>query len=358
MYPVFHAPRPRLPSVLSVFGPIEQYQADRDKRSLFSGNTGAVLEPLDAYLAHLLVNVHPGEPVLLDLTAEQTSGASTLLGVLHPRQPRVFAVGGPLPGDRRAYRGAVEEFLQQRNTDLSLLHWLSYDEMSAALKGETDVLVFLAANRPAVDAEVEQWLNLLPSAIVLVFGLGAVGSCAALDALVQRFPTGSPRRLALLRDSGEVLSASRLGMVAGRDNTAAETARRRLQQLFTSNYSFLSLLRLATEQAIRASGSDGVVRGSHGSFLEWNQEINQLKKAAQQARADAEAAFEELRTLKHSLSYRLSERFRHWRRQLAPDQTWRYRLFRGLRRSAQIVRHEGFFCLLRRIVHRCLRRSV
>src|SRR5579875_2263540 len=79
MYPVFHAPRPRLPSVLSVFGPIEQYQADRDKRSLFSGNTGAVLEPLDAYLAHLLVNVHPGEPVLLDLTAEQTSGASTLL---------------------------------------------------------------------------------------------------------------------------------------------------------------------------------------------------------------------------------------------------------------------------------------
>src|SRR5579875_2827462 len=158
MYPVFHAPRTRLPSVLSVFGPIEQYQADRDKRSLFSGNTGAVLEPLDAYLAHLLVNVHP-------------------------REPRVFAVGGPLPGDRRAYRGAVEEFLQQRNIDLSLLHWLSYDEMSAALKGETDVLVFLAANRPAVDAEVEQWLNLLPSAIVLVFGLGAVGSCTALDAL-------------------------------------------------------------------------------------------------------------------------------------------------------------------------------
>jgi hypothetical protein len=339
MYPTLHTTRPRLPSVLSVFGPIEQYQAEQDKRAPFRG-AAAIIEPLDAYLAHLLVNVYPGEPVLLDLAAEATAGASTLLGLLHPRQPRVYAVAGPLPGDRRAYRGMVEEFVQRQGKELTPLHWLSRAESAADLHGETDVFIFVAASEPDVDAKAEQWLNFLPSAIVLVFGLGAVGDCAVLDALVHRFPTGSPRRLTLLRESGEVLSASRLGIVAEHSNAAAELTLRRFQQLFTGNYSFLGLLRSVTEQALGASQSD--------TFLEWNDEINQLKKAAA----------EELHALKSSLSYRLSERLLRWRQQLAPDGTWRHRLFQVLRRIAQIVRREGCFSLLRRLVRRCFRRKV
>ena len=355
MYPAFTPTRPRLPSVLSVYQPIEQYQADLSKRSLLLGEAVAALEAMDAYLAHLLIQVHPGEPVLVDWAAEATAGASTLVGLLHPRRPRVHAAGGPLPGDRRSYRGIVETFLQRQGKDLSLLQWLPGVEPAAELRGETDAIVFVVASRPNVDAEVEQWLNVLPSAIVLVFGLGAVGDCPALDALVGRFPTGSPRRLALLRDGGEVLSASRLGMVAGRDNAAAEIALRRLKQHFTSNYTFLALLRSVTEQAIHASASDSAARESSIHFAAWNKEINQLKKAAQQGLADAGAA-EELRTLKSSLSFRLSERFRRWRKQLAPEQTRRYRLFQLMRRVAQIGRHEGVRGLFSRVVRRCLRR--
>ncbi len=355
MYPAFSTTRPRLPSVLSVYQPIEQYQADLGKRNPPLSDAVAALEPLDAYLAHLLVSLHPGEPVLIDWAAEATAGASTLIGLLHPRRPFVRAVCGPALDSRRSYRGVVEAFLQRQGKDLSLLQWLPNVEPAAELEGESDVVIFVAASRPNVDAEIEQWLNLLPSAIVLVFGLGAVGDCAALDALVGRFPTGSPRRLTLLRDSGEVLSASRLGVAAGRDNVAAQTALRRLKQQFTGNYSFLALLRSVTEQAIHATASDPAARESSIHFAAWNKEINQLKKAAQQGLADAGAA-EELRALKSSLSYRLSERFRRWRRQLAPEQTRRYRLFQLMRRVAQIGRHEGVRGLASRVVHRCLRR--
>lgn len=354
MYPAFTTTRPRLPSVLSVYQPIEQYQADLGYRGLLRGDAVAALEPLDAYLVHLLVQVHPGEPAVIDWAAEATAGASTLVGLLHPRRPFVRAVGGPAPDYRRSYRGIVEAFLQRQGKDLSLLQWLPSVEPASELAGEPDVILFVAASRPNLDAEIEQWLNVLPSALVLVFGLGAVGDCAVLDALIRRFPTGSPRRLALLRESGEVLSASRLGVVAGRDNAAAETALRRLKQQFTSNYSFLGLLRSVTEQAIHASASDPAARESSIHFAAWNKEINQLKKEAQQGRDDAGAA-EELRALKSSLSYRLSERFRRWRKQLAPERTRRDRLLQLLRRAAQIGRHEGVRGLFTRAVRRCVR---
>ncbi len=353
MYPAFNTTRPHLSSVLSVFEPIEQYQDELQKRGLFHSKPVTALEPLDAYLAHLLITVHPGEPAILDLAAEVTAGASTLLGLLHSRQPHVRAIGGPLSGDRRAYRGAVEEFVQRQGKALASLEWLPQAEHPL---GATDVVVFVAASRPDVDSEVERCLKCIPSALVLVFGLGPVGDCAALDALLKRFPTGSPHRLTLLRESGEALSASRLGMVTQRDNATAEAALRRLKQLFTSNYSFLGLLRSASEKAIRAAGSDLAVRENDGSFLEWNHEINQLKKAAQHAREHAEAG-EELRALKGRISYRLSDRFSRWRKQLASDRTRRHRLLELLRRIRQVIRHEGFLGLSRRVARHCFRRK-
>jgi hypothetical protein len=353
MYSAFNTTRPQLPSVLSVFGPIEQYQGELQKRGPLPGNAVAALEPLDAYLAHLLLTVHPGEPAILDLAAEATTGASTLLGLLHPRQPHVRAIGGPLPGDRRGYRSAVEEFVQRQGKALSSLEWLPHAEHR---QGNTDIVVFVAANKPDIDAEVQRCLNQVPSAIVLVFSLGPVGDCVALDDLLKRFPTGSPHRLTLLRESGEALSASRLGMVSERANETAEAALRRLKQFFTSNYSFLGLLRSASEKAIRASGSDTAVRERDGAFLEWNHEINQLKKAAQHAREHAEAA-EELRALKGRIGYRLSERFGRWRKQFAPNRTRRHRLLELLRRIGQVVRHDGVLGLSRRIVRRLWRNT-
>jgi len=385
MHPAFTKKRPRLPSISTVFQPIEQYRAALEEQQPLA-DPAVSLEALDAYLVHLFLDYHPGAPAVLDFAAEATAGASALLASLHPRVEHVHAIGGPLPGHRRAYRGVVEDCLGDQDRPPARLEWLSSAEVTPQRKAGADAVFFVDAGRADVDAEVERCLNVLPAAVVLVFDLGAVGDCAAIDALLQRFPSGSPRRFALLRDCGEVLSASRLGMVASREDSSAEVILCRLGQLFTGNYSFLGLLRSATEGAIRATSSDKDVLQNDRLFTDWNAEINRLKQAAQQAREDAAqaresaarqaredaaqqaresaaqqahegaAAREELFRIRSALSYRLSERLCRWRGRLAPETTWRYSIYHVVRRSAQIWRKEGAGSLLRRIARRCFRR--
>jgi hypothetical protein len=362
MYPTLAKTRAQLPSLSTVSGPIEQYYAALQEQRPLAASTATSLEALDAYLVHLFLNCHPETTTLLDLAAEATAGASSLLGLLHPRVKQVRALGGPLPGDRRAYRGVVEDFLFDKGQALSCLEWLSSAELSGQRGTGGDIVLFIEAGCADMDAEVERCLNAVPSAVVLIFGLGAVGDCAAIDALLRRFPSGSPRRFTLWRESGEALSASRLGMVASRDNPAAKIALVRLKQLFTGNYSFLGLLRSATEQAIRSSSSDGdVQQNGRGLFTDWNEEIKQLKQAAAAANAEidrvrqaAAAQADELHALKGSIRCLVKELLRRLRRRLAPDQTRRHRLFQILRRAAQIRRQDGLRGLMRRIVRRCL----
>ncbi|HEY7158792.1 MAG TPA: hypothetical protein VH575_32910 [Gemmataceae bacterium] len=356
MYPTFAKTRPRLPSLATVFQPLEQYHAALEERCPLGAPAAASLEALDAYLVHLFLNCHPSAPVVLDLAAEATAGASTLLGLLHPRVKHVAAVGGPLPGDRRAYRGVVEDFLRDQGQPLARLQWLAGAEVTSQWNAGADAVLFVDAGRADVDAEVERCLNVLPAAVVLVFGLGAVGDCAAIDSLLQRFPSGSRRRFALLRDYGEVLSASRVGMVASRDDSSAEVALVRLRHLFTGNYNFLGLLRSATEQAIRSTSSDRDALHGHLLFADWNAEINRLKQTAQKAREDTAAREEELLRFQRTLSYRLRDRLCRLRGRLVPETTWRYRVYHLVRRSARIWRKEGTRSLLRRIARRFLRR--
>jgi hypothetical protein len=357
MYPPFTKTRPRLPSLSTVFQPIEQYHAALEERCPLAAPAVASLEALDAYLVHLFLNCHPSAPTVLDLAAEATAGASTLLGLLHPRVKHVRAVGGPLPGDRRAYRGVVEDFLRDQGQPLARLEWIPNADATSQRNVGADAVLFLDAGREAVDAEVERWLNVFPAAIVLVFGLGAVGDCAAIDSLLRRFPSGSRRRFALVRDYGEALSASRLGVVASRDESSADVALFRLRQLFAGNYTFLGLLRSATEQAIRSTSSDqDVLQSGHCLFGDWNAEINRLKQAAQQAREEKAVREEELLRFQRTLSYRLADRLCRWRGRLAPETTWRYRVYHLVRRSAQVWHKEGASGLLRRMARRCLRR--
>jgi hypothetical protein len=89
---------------------------------------------------------------------------------------------------------------------------------------------------------------------------------------------------------------------------------------------------------------------------EAQQRVHQLSGEIIQARERAASREEEL-LLQSTLSYRIGNRLCRLRSQLAPEPTWRYRLYRLVRRAAQIWRKEGARSLHQRIVRRCLHRS-
>ncbi len=73
--------------------------------------------------------------------------------------------------------------------------------------------------------------------------MGKAGECEAARRLVVACHERSPYRLRLLREAAAPLLESRLALVARRDCPFAEPLVRRIEQLFTTNHDFLTLLR-------------------------------------------------------------------------------------------------------------------
>jgi glycosyltransferase involved in cell wall biosynthesis len=94
-----------------------------------------------------------------------------------------------------------------------------------------------------------------------------------------------------------------------------------------------------------------------GEIIQAQQRVHQLSGEIIQARELAASREEELLLLQSNLSYRIGNRLCRLRSRLAPEPTWRYRLYRLVRRAAQIWRTEGARSLHQRIVRRCLHRN-
>ncbi|MGH7867192.1 MAG: hypothetical protein ACREP9_06055, partial [Candidatus Dormibacteraceae bacterium] len=76
-------PRPRLPTLFSIYQRIEEYWRTCCPIHEFGTNPERMFPPLDAFLIHLILERLPDVPVLIDLAAECTGGASSVLGLVH-----------------------------------------------------------------------------------------------------------------------------------------------------------------------------------------------------------------------------------------------------------------------------------
>src|SRR5262245_60729873 len=94
MNPTIQDQRPPLPSILTVYRPIEEYW-----ESSTAGDWGPepsqALDALDAFLVHRLLELAPGRPLLIDAAMARTGGASSLIGLTHARVRGVWAVAEP-----------------------------------------------------------------------------------------------------------------------------------------------------------------------------------------------------------------------------------------------------------------------
>ncbi len=286
-----------------------------------------MLDPLDSLFVHLILELVPGFPVLVDLAAEPTGGASSVLGLAHPHVQRVLAVTGAVDRSLAALRG----YVRGRAEELASLELVRRGDLSDQLDGQARV-VFLAdvrdADPVALADDLTGWLDVLPDALVLLLNTGPVGDCPALEVLQERCGRGSTRRLRLIRDLGEVLGASRMAVVARRDHPYADDVLLRLQLMYDGNHHFLDLIRSVNQTAMQAADVDSEVMKTHPSSGPLRSEIEHLKRAAHESREQAEAARQALEATAVELEHL------RWRVRELADQTV------GVLSMTTILRHK------------------
>jgi hypothetical protein len=295
MNATIEAKRRPLPSISTVYGPVEEYWGASRLADLPAEDPREALDPLDAFLVHRLLELVPGHPVLIDAALATTGGASSLIGMHNPRVRGVWAVVDPESLPSRRALATLQANAGTRCPGVAPLEFVERAELTGGLADQSGAVILADARAgdPAyLAAEIGRWLDVRPDALVLVLGIGDVGDCPAVAALMTLCSPASGYRLRLMRELSEVLMSSRLGVVARRDHTGLARALERLEQFYTGNYRYLDLLWRANHAALREARIDADVLRSHPTFGAISDELDGLRQAVREAneRADAAAA--------------------------------------------------------------------
>src|SRR5262249_29933089 len=197
---------------------------------------------LDAFRVQRLLELLPGRSLLYDAAMTRTVGTSTLLGLRHPHVQRVCAVTERYALDAERALAATRDYIASRGPVETELDVVERSELPSRLAEGQGIVILTDArdgDAAALAEEIGRWLDARPDGLVLVLGLGRVGECPAIATLLALCTPESRKRFQLLREQCEVFMASRLGLVAQREHPHLGRVIQRLQQLYTSNYTYL-----------------------------------------------------------------------------------------------------------------------
>jgi hypothetical protein len=324
-------PRRRLTTLYSVYQPIEEYWETCAPRRETGTDLERVFPPLDAYLIHLLLERFPQPPVLIDLAAEFAGGASTILGLLHPHVQAVVAGWRSTAESSDETLTALSAYHRLHGLSTNLEIRPTANLLAGTLSSQNHV-VLVDARAWAVDmlaGAVMTWCDSQIAGILLLLGLGNVGTCPALEAVLRLCPSGGARRFWLARELADALAASTLGIVAPANHGGAADALSRVGQLFASNHQFVQLLRDANHHTLEAAQLDADIMKTHPSAWPLNHELQEWQRQSKAAREEAEqvrrqlseitqhrdALQHDLESIQQSLAYRLAGRlggYRNW----------------------------------------------
>lgn len=291
-------------TIWSVYRPIEAYRDLLPAAEEPAHDPAARFQPLDAYLIHLLLNLLPARSTLVDLAADTTWGATTVLGLTHPRVRRVLL---PESGAAHEYRLILEHYRAEYAPapvaaleTLSVLpgtpEWAAAWDRSEKSRGHVFLLATdHEANGPLLES-VRHCLAVDPDSLVILLGLGQVGQCGAVQTLLGAYGAGSDGRFWLMRELGDCLLSSQVGLIARRANARAEDAVKRLQQMYRGNFTFLNLVKKACLAAIQAADVDATALKEHhtGWLVENREVVAKLERSLGEAR-------DEVKTLQQAL---------------------------------------------------------
>jgi hypothetical protein len=222
--------------------------------------------PFDARLLRRLFDLVPIDPELVDAAITSAGGTSTGVGVCHPRV---------------------------RGTGAASLREFKRPESPERLAGQPGAIILADAradDSASLAGEIGRWLDARPGVLVLVSGLGRVGECPVIVSLMNLCTPGSGIRFQLLRELGDVLMASRLGLVARSEEPRIDDLLDRLRMSYSGDGRYLDLLRQANELALGEARIDEEVSRDHWTFAPLAAEIEGLKRKAGEADERAAAA--------------------------------------------------------------------
>jgi hypothetical protein len=293
--------------------------------------TDPVLCPLDGLLAALVLGEATEPCNAVDLAADATAGASTLLCLAHPAVRRVLI---RRPGETaRRWRFALAQHLPGRAA-LAELSEVGDPVAEALAEAGTPLVVLAPAAGAAAPAEVRRWLGRAPRTVVLLTGLEETGR-GVVEAWAAAFGPASPGRFVALRELAPALVLSRLGVVAARDNRAAAAALAAVGAAF-ARFGYLDLVRDACDGAIdkaaaeQAGGAVLAAADICARHLPSDEAIRTLRCALERRQEELRALRQRIRDIGKGFSFRFLARAGRLLDVVAPEGTRRRRWIDGL----------------------------
>lgn len=243
------------PTIGSVYRVIEDYMQQLTN----SIRTGAdelplVVSPIDSLLIRLLAAYQPARSYAVDLAADATRGASTLLCRTNPAMRQVITL---CDRPQRNWRTILDRYC--RDFDFPLTDCVEAENVREALAKATEsqapVLIIAVLNdavKNQTPDAIENWLEMVPQGAVALLGVEKTGESPALASLSVRC-NGPAFRLFLPRESAPALIQSRLALVGRRDNSVFQNSITRIGQIFANQFQFLDHIKRMCDTALEQS---------------------------------------------------------------------------------------------------------
>jgi len=253
---MFSDESPRLvPTITSCYQPVEGYL--RFLQQAGAPQAEVLLRPLDSFLLRQYVAYCSARPTVIDLAAEATLGASTVMWLSYadvtytvtplPRwQPSTFKWRSLLLELQNELTIVTSGLQDSPVLDLKessdSLHHQSYSPRLYCLAQKVDAI-------PALSEVLNVLLRWHSQASVMFFPLGLIGESRLLEEALSFCMKHPSYRLTALRELSPFFASSQLGLIYPVQEEEVGKILQRLRQLYEGNFEFLSLVNHSTTLA-------------------------------------------------------------------------------------------------------------
>ncbi|RMF77570.1 MAG: hypothetical protein D6737_17345 [Chloroflexi bacterium] len=241
------------------YQPIQQYQHLIGQNGVQPTSAQMALQAIDVFIMKQIAACYPQPPTIIDLAANHTNGASTILWLANAAIDHIFVLANHDNTNNTAqwqkqFHHALS-LMELETAHLSLINEAlpnGRERIENEMNPLTPVFFILAATDAAqFESQVKLITGLWDEALILFLPLGASGQSLVLEAALRFCRQNDAYQFSAIREWSPFWSSSQLGIIHHQSQTDVTDVLKRIQQLYIGNDDFLSLLRMKAEYQIQ-----------------------------------------------------------------------------------------------------------